>query len=161
MTRLLLALILVSTPAYAMALPKALRVQVASESLGFSGAILTVRSVQGPTLREALRTVFLKLPNGRVRSIRLKRMGGLTGRSNLNLYHVEQDSFRLVGPYDCVSIDPIRGNLARCDRARACASSRSFLGRYDWMNGFDRPRGRFGFRFRFLPAYDVGESDGC
>jgi hypothetical protein len=161
MTPLLLPVIFAASSAHPLVLPKPLRIQVATAHLGFSGATLSVRSVQSRTLSEAVRTLVLKLPDGAVRAMRLDRRGGFSGESGLNLYHVGQDSFRLIGPYDCAQIDPIRGRLTRCDRIGACALRLTFIGRYDWMNGFDPPHGRFGIGFRFLPPYDALESEGC
>lgn len=93
--------------------------------------------------------------------MKLQDGGGYARNNSLNLYHWDQDSFLLVSERDCVAVDPIRGALNQCRRTAACARSRTYLGRFDWMNGFDPPHGRFGFRWRFLPAYDAVENGGC
>ncbi|HEY0312220.1 MAG TPA: hypothetical protein VGC56_06960 [Allosphingosinicella sp.] len=141
--------------------PQALRVQAATAPLGFSGATLTIRSFQTTLGRRAERSVALRTAGGAVRTRRLNGEGGWTGASSLNLYHVEQDVFLVVGRNNCVRIDPIRTSLSRCSRATACAAPHMFIGRFDWMNGFDPPHGRFGIGFRYLPSYDAAESEGC
>jgi hypothetical protein len=136
--------------------------QVASASLGFSGATLSVKSVDDPRRRgTAHRRLTLTLPSGKSRSIELKDGGGFARNNALNLYHREQDSFLLVSERDCVAVDPIKGALNQCHRSLACGPSRTYVGRFDWMNGFDPPHGRFGLKWRFLPAYDASESGGC
>ena len=87
--------------------------------------------------------------------------GGLARNNALNLYHSGQDRFLVVSERDCLTVDPIKGTLNQCRKASACAPTRAFVGRFDWMNGFDPPHGRFGLRWRFLPAYDAVESSGC
>ena len=136
--------------------------QVASASLGFSGATLSVKSVDDPRRRgTSRRSLTLTLPSGKSRTIELKDGGGFAHNSALNLYHGEQDSFLLVSERDCVAVDPIKGALNQCRKTTACAPSRAYIGRFDWMNGFDPPHGQFGLRWRFLPAYDAVESGGC
>ena len=136
--------------------------EVASASLGFSGATLSVMSVDDPRRRgTSHREVTLTLPSGKTRAFDLKDGGGLVRNNSLNLYHVDQDSFLLVSERDCVAVDPIKGALIQCRKAEACKPSRMYLGRFDWMNGFDAPHGRFGYRWRFLPSYDALESGGC
>jgi hypothetical protein len=136
--------------------------QVASAPLGFSGATLSVRSVDDPRRRgSSHRTVTLTLPSGQSRTLELNDGGGLAGNNALNVYYIHQDNFLLVSERDCVAVDPMNGSLNQCRRATACGRSRVYIGRFDWMNGFDPPRGRFGLRWRFLPAYDAGENGGC
>jgi hypothetical protein len=67
----------------------------------------------------------------------------------------------LVSERDCVAVDPIKGTLNQCHRSLACGPSRTYVGRFYWMNGFDPPHGRFGLKWRFLPAYDASEIGGC
>ena len=145
-----------------MALLLATAPELASASLGFSGATLSVRSVDDPRRRgTAQRKVTLTLPSGNTRSMELHDGGGLVRNNSLNLYHVDQDNFLLVSERDCVAVDPIKGSLNQCHRTTACVPSRMYIGRFDWMNGFDPPHGRFGFKWRFLPAYDALENGGC
>ena len=37
----------------------------------------------------------------------------------------------------------------------------TYLGRFDWMNALDPPRGAFQFGFRFLPFTDADENGSC
>ena len=87
--------------------------------------------------------------------------GGVVQNQSLNLYHIDQDRFLLVSSRDCVEIDPIKSQLAVCARKQVCRQKHDYVGRFGWMNGFDPPRGRFGYAFRFLPAYDAGADEGC
>lgn len=136
--------------------------QFASSSLGFSGATLSVKSVDDPTRPgTAHRKLTLMLPSGQVQTVDLQDGGGHADNNGLNLYHREQDQFLLVSERDCVEVDPIKGALNRCRKNTACSPSRIYLGRFDWMNGFDQPEGRFALRWRFLPAYDAEENGGC
>lgn len=135
--------------------------QVASASLGFSGATLSVRSADDPRRRgTSHRKLTLTLPSGKSRTIALQDGGGYARNNALNLYHGDQDRFLLVSEQDCVSIDPLKGTLNQCRRTSACKPSRTYVGRFDWMNGFDPPHGRFGLKWRFLPPYDAMESGG-
>jgi len=136
--------------------------ETASAWLGFSGATLSIRSVDDAKRPgTARRQLTLILPSGATRTLPLQDGGGHARNHALNLYHIEPDHFLLVSSKDCVEIDPIKGKIWGCVRKRACAQKRIFAGRFDWMNGFDRPRGKFEYGFRFLPDYDVGEDEGC
>ncbi len=136
--------------------------ELASTSLGFSGATLSVRTLDDPRRSgTSHRKATLKLPSGKSRSVDLHDGGGLVRNNSLNLYHIDQDRFLLVSQRDCVAVDPIKGALSQCRRTDVCTPSRTYLGRFDWMNGFDPPRGRFSFKWRFLPAYDAVENGGC
>ena len=136
--------------------------ETAQAWLGFSGATLAIRSVDDPRRRgTAHRRLILTLPSGARRTLPLQDGGGYAGNNSLSLYHVGQDEFFLISERDCVAIDPIRGVLRQCARVGACARRRTYLGRFGWMNGFDPPRGAFGYRFRFLPAYDALPNGGC
>jgi hypothetical protein len=98
--------------------------QVPSVSLGFSGATLSVKSVDDPRRHgTAHRRLTLTLPSGKSRSIELKDGGGIAHNHALNLYHGEQDSFLLVGERDCVAVDPVKGALNQCRRASACEAA--------------------------------------
>jgi hypothetical protein len=146
----------------AVALMLAMAPEAASTSLGFSGATLSVSSADDPRRRgTAHRKVTLVLPSGKTRSMELYDGGGLARNNSLNLYHVEQDNFLLLSERDCVAVEPIKGSLNQCRRTEACAASRTYIGRFDWMNAFDPPHGRFSLKWRFLPAYDALESGGC
>jgi hypothetical protein len=104
---------------------------------------------------------LLSLPSGKKQSVGLQDGGGGAGNQSLNLYHQEQDRFLLVSERDCTAIDPIKGTLAQCRKRVVCPKPRTYVGRFDWMNGYDPPRGRFGLKWRFLPTYDAAESRGC
>jgi hypothetical protein len=103
----------------------------------------------------------LRLPSGKVRKIALQDGGGAAQNQSLNLYHREQDRFLLVSERDCIAIDPVKGTVGKCRKTIVCSEARTYVGRFDWMNGYDPPNGRFGLRWRFLPAYDAMESGGC
>jgi hypothetical protein len=136
--------------------------ETARASLGFSGATLSIRSVDDPKRPgTARRRLTLTLPSGASRTLNLHDGGGLAENHALDLHHVGQDGFLLVSQKDCVEIDPIRVALNRCVKSVGCAKSRSYVGRFDWMNAFDPPKGAFHFGFRFLPAHDAIESGGC
>jgi hypothetical protein len=120
------------------------------------------RSVDDPARKgTARRQLTLVLPTGRKRSLPLQDGGGHAGNNALNLYHLGKDRFLLVSQRDCVRIDSIKGQLQSCERTAACAAKRQYVGRFDWMNAFDPPRGEFRFGFRFLPGYDAWENGGC
>src|SRR5690349_6094858 len=121
----------------------------ASASLGVSGATLTVRSTDDPRLHgTAHRSLELLLPSGTARSMKLHDGGGATENQSLNLYHGDQERFLLISERDCVVIDPIKGALAQCRKPAVCPNPRTYLGRFDWMNGYDPPHGRFGLKDR-------------
>jgi len=136
--------------------------ETAAAWLGFSGATLSIRSVDDPKRPGTARRVLtLAMPDGVRRSLALADGGGHAGNNSLNLYQSGEDRFLLISERDCVTVEPIRGAVGRCLKPQACRSGRTFLGRFDWMNGFDLPQGAFHFAFRFLPAHDVATGSGC
>jgi len=136
--------------------------EVASAWLGASGATLLVRSVDDRWRRgTAHRRLTLSLPSGKRRSTALHDGGGAAENQALDLYHAGQERFLLVSERDCVDIDAANGRLTQCQKPAACSIHRTYLGRFDWMNGYDPPKGHFGLRWRFLPAYDALENGGC
>jgi len=136
--------------------------QMASAWLGFSGATLSIRSVDDPKRSGTARRVLtLRLPSGRSSSRALHDGGGYARNNAINLYAVASDNFLLVSEKDCVSIDPIRSTLRICRREIVCRFKRTYVGRFDWMNAFDPPHGTFQFGWRFLPPYDALENGGC
>ena len=136
--------------------------ETATAWLGKSGATLSIRSVDDPKRPGTARRVLtLTTAAGTLFRLPLRDGGGYAGNNGLNLYHQSQDQFLLVSERDCVEIDPIRPRVHLCQARQACPRHRTYLGRFDWMNGFDPPRGAFRFAFRFLPAYDASEGNGC
>ena len=137
-------------------------VLIASSSLGFSGANLTVRSSGiDPHSGEDHRKLVLETTNGRRIAKALHDGGGHLGNSGLNLYSVSQGRFMLLSEKDCLSIEAVKGTVSTCQLRPPCdpklGTAAVFLGRFDWMNGFDRPRGAFSFgsgifHFTMLPA---------
>jgi hypothetical protein len=145
----------VGTPSYAKAGPEEPLVL-----LGFSGAMLSIKSIDDPTHPgTAHRSLELKGANGTRRSVSLHDGGGRAGNNGLDLYHLDQQRFLVVSKRDCVEIDAGHVNTQQCVPREPCdqsaMSSATYLGRFDWMNGFDPPHGEFVWRFRFLPAYDA------
>jgi hypothetical protein len=124
--------------------------------LGFSGATLSIRSVDDPKRHgTARRRLTLTLPSGSKQSLPLRDGGGRVGNNALSLYFVGQGSFVLVSEKDCVRVDPFKAILNRCEVARIDTHKLVRVGRFDWMNGFDPPHGAFRLAFRFLPAWDT------
>ena len=132
----------------------------ASADLGFSGAILTIRS-SGIEARTGVdhRTLILITANNRRFTKVLNDGGGRLRNWGLNLYSIGKSKFVLLSEKDCVSIDAINGGVVSCPIQKACSPQLGpeavFLGRFDWMNGFDRPKGTFRLGFRYLPFYDA------
>jgi hypothetical protein len=146
---------LVGVPSYAKAGP-----EEPSVLLGFSGATLSIKSIFDPTHPgTAHRSLELKGANGARRSIGLHDGGGQAHSNALNLYHLDRQRFLVVSERDCVEIDAAHVITQQCVPREPCDQSAmpsaTYLGRFDWMNGFDPPHGEFGARFRFLPAYDA------
>jgi hypothetical protein len=133
---------------------------IASADLGFSGAVLTIRS-SGIEARTGVdhRTLILITANNRRFTKVLNDGGGRLRNWSLNLYSIGQNKFVILSEKDCVSIDPVKGLVASCQIQKPCSPQLGpdavFLGRFDLMNGFDRPRGTFGLGFRYLPSYDA------
>jgi hypothetical protein len=135
-------------------------VLIASSSLGFSGATLIVQSSGiDPHRGEDHRVLILETADGKRIAKALHDAGGHLGNSGLNLYSVSQGRFMLLSEKDCLSIEAVKGMISTCQIRPPCdpklGTDAAFLGRFDWMNGFDRPRGAFDFGFRYLPFYDA------
>lgn len=132
----------------------------ASTELGFSGALLTISS-SGIHARTGIdhRTLVLLTAHNRRITMALNDGGGSLGNWSLNLYSVGHDRFVVLSEKDCVSIEAVKGILKSCLLQKPCAAQlgpdASYLGRFDWMNGFDRPTGVFRYGFRYLPFYDA------
>lgn len=150
---------------------------VATHQLGFSGTLVSVREdYQHSKFPIAHRKLILRGPNGRVITLALKD-GGPGELAPLSLYvrenpvldsrgHAVGGDFLLIGARECVGFDPVFLEAARCISRPPCeqAKKRSgllYLGRFDWANGFDPPRGRFQFGWRFLPVEDGIEESFC
>lgn len=159
---LLLVMLLLSDAAAAKAWG-ALPVQTATAPLGFSGAMLSVQErTDHNRVGTSFRKLILTLPSGASQSMTLNDGGGQIGNNSLNLYLDQQDLFLLVSEKDCVQIDPFALDMLKtCVSTSACPGKREYLGRFDWMNGYDPTRGDFRIAFRYLPQYDATESGGC
>lgn len=135
------------------------RTETATALLGRTGATLTVRSVDDPQRPGTVRrTAILVGSNGVTRTMRLNDGGGLVGNTSINLIAIHPgDDFKLVSQRDCVDVDPVHASLTACPVREACRAqaNETYVGRWDWMNGFDPPHARFTFRFRFLPSYEA------
>jgi len=92
---------------------------------------------------------------------------GKAENESLNLFFdsKSQSSFFLVSEKDCVQFDPVAVHAEYCTKRPACEKGHvaglTYLGRFDWMNGNDPPKGTFGMAFRFLPLEDAWESGSC
>jgi len=154
---LVLALAVVVSPALSAGVGPPL---IASADLGFSGAVLTIRSSGiEPRTGVVHRTLILRTANNRRFAKVLNDGGGRLGNWGLDLYSVGQDKFVVLSEKDCVSIDPVNSAITSCPIQKPCSPKLGpeavYLGRFDWMNGFDRPSGTFGLGFRYLPFYDA------
>jgi len=133
----------------------------AQADLGHSGAKLIVTSTAVPhTPASDHRVVTLVMPDGRRRVATIKNDdGGELGENALNLYFAGKNHFQLLSNKDCLDIDAIGAKLQSCPVVPPCnpglPAGSAFLGRFDYMNGFDSPRRAFVYRFRFLPFYDA------
>jgi hypothetical protein len=138
----------------------------ASHKLEFSGATVAVRESYGQTHWPiAARTLILTGPNGHTQKLRLHQGGGTARNSSLNLFAAADGRYFLVSERDCVEFDPIRVHATYCKVRPPCDGGAVhgpiYLGRFDWMNGYDPPKGAFGLAFRFLPFQDAVESESC
>jgi len=132
--------------------------QTATAGLGEAGGSLSIRAIDDPDRPgTARRTVILLGANGVRRTIPLHDGWGRVGNAAINLFKVDQSHFRLVSERDCFDIDGVQARLTACPVRPPCrvASGEVFMGRFDYMNGFDPPHGRFRYRFRYLPSDDV------
>jgi len=136
-------------------------VHVARHQLGFSGATISVREDHRRTKWPAAeRTFILVGANGQTRRTPLH-----TGSGPLSLWAIEDDRYVLIGEDDCVEFDPIRITARHCASLPPCLRGHltggSFIGRFDWMNGYDPPMGDFHFDFRFGPPEDAAPGGDC
>jgi hypothetical protein len=152
-------------------------INVASHQLGFSNAFVSVREDYTHTKWPVARRTFsLRGPNGK--SVSLPIHDGGPGRlTALSLYkradpqldshgHAIGGDYILVGVRDCVGFDPVFLDVKACAARPPCNANHQregliYLGRFDWANGFDPPRGEFGFRWRFLPFENGIEENFC
>jgi hypothetical protein len=139
------------------------RTESATATLGRTGGNLTIRTVEDPRRPGTTRrTATLAGSNGVTRTVRLHDGGGVAGDPGLFLFvftgEPNSDRFRLVSQHDCFDIDPLRATTTACEARRTdCRTwpGETFIGRFDWMNGFDPPHARFTLRFRYLPSYEM------
>jgi hypothetical protein len=135
----------------------------AAADLGFSGAQVVITSTWDLRSGTSHRLLTLIGPNGAKRTAQLHDGGGHAGPSSLNLYHLDQENFAIRNSVDCYQIDAIHIRMRRCVPP-TCGSTHTagtYLGRFDWMNGYDRPKGEFRLGFRYLPSYDATEDLSC
>jgi hypothetical protein len=139
-------------------------VHVASYKLGFSGATVSIRE----TIRRwpiGQRTFILKGANGHTKTLPLHEGGGKIGNDSLNLFWGGSDHYFLTSERDCVDFDPVTVSATECAKRPPCDGGAvhglTYVGRFDWMNGFDPPNGVFRFGFRFLTSVDAAESQSC
>jgi hypothetical protein len=142
--------------------------QTAKHRLGFSGATISIREEYPPGWPIANRTFSLTGANGVRRSLPLHPGGGTAGNQSLNLFVTEGtdgDHYLLTSERDCIEFDPVRVTAKGCLKRPPCAnnhlSGATYLGRFDWMNGIDPPKGEFRLAFRFLGPEDALESGSC
>jgi hypothetical protein len=144
---------------------------VASYGFGFSGATVAIREDykrHGWPIAE--RSFILTGANGRKHSLPLHKGGGAAKNWSLNLFWAGNDGsgsdqYFLISEQDCVEFDPVAMNAKMCLKRPPCGlhgvADLTYLGRFDWMNGFDPPDRTFAFAFRFLPFMDAAESGSC
>jgi len=143
-----------------------------SLTLGTSNVIVTytdsvgIEGTKGPTRR----TLVFHSPTGRTRVVVLtnRAMSG----SALRVYYARHsladarlgfswNQFIFIGQSDCITLETVKFRVLPCTMAAGQALRRRkdarYLGRFDFANGFDPPKGRFGFNLRFLPAYETGD----
>lgn len=135
-------------------------VRVADHKLGFSGATVSVREDHRHTKWPAAERAFTLVgANGERRQLPLR-----TGSASLNLWEIADDRYVLTGEGDCIQFDPIRVRARYCAKPPPCVNGAvtdaRFIGRFDWMNGYDPPKGEFHFDFRFGPFQDAAPG-GC
>jgi hypothetical protein len=140
--------------------------RMAEHRLGFSGATVAIQeSHSHHKWPVSDRTFILTGANGRVQKLMLHEGGGSAGNNSLNLYQSRQDRFLIVSERDCIEFDPVSVKAAYCKTRPPCRHGSldgpTYLGRFDWMNGFDSPKGDFRFDFRFGPFEDAAESGAC
>ena len=137
----------------------------ASHTLEFSGAIVSVEEDYRHVWPAAQRTFVLEGANGRTVLLQLHAGGGNAGNDSLNLYKETGQEYFLVSERDCVEFDPVKVRAKACAIRSTCHAGNGvgleYLGRFDWMNGFDPPLGRFELRFRFLSREDAAEGGSC
>jgi hypothetical protein len=138
--------------------------RTARHTFEFSGAVvaITQHSRAWPI---ADRTLTVTGLDGRVLSLRLHRGGGTAGNASINLFVADGGLYYVLSERDCVEFDPVRFVARYCSPRPSCengsVSGLTYLGRFDWMNGFDPPGRRFELAFRYLPAEDAVESRSC
>jgi hypothetical protein len=143
---------------------------IASHQLGFSGATVSVledfRTTQAPI---AHRSLLLREPDGRDVTMALHDDG--PDNTTLSLYKDDNtmldprgqgDEFLIIGARDCVIFDPIFMLVKACASRPPTGPHRdgpglTYIGRFDWANGYDPPNGEFRFNWRFLPMEDGDE----
>lgn len=134
------------------------RSESATASLGVAGESLTILSVDVPHQTGTSRRRIVAVgADGTTQTLTINDGGGHAGNNALNLYKVDQSHFRLVSERDCVDVDGVHATLTVCHIRDVCrtVSGETYIGRFDWMNGFDPPRAEFRYRFRFLPSQDA------
>lgn len=158
-------LLCLATSAIAKAAEPHVKPQIATHRLGFSGATVSVREEFQRGWPIAKRTFSLTGANGRTRQLPLHAGGGAAGNQSLNLFKAADDRYLLTSEKDCVEFDPVRVRARYCEKRPPCADQvvqkATYLGRFDWMNGFAPPKGEFGLGFRFLSPEDAAESGSC
>ncbi len=152
-------------------------VHVASHQLGFSNAVVSVREDYTHTKWPiAHRTFLLRGANGRLVSL-LIHDGGPGQLTTLSLYkrahpdvdgrgHAIGGDYVLLGVRDCVGFDPVFLDVKVCSVRPPCSGDKLraeliYLGRFDYANGYDPPRGQFQLNWRFLPFEEGTEESFC
>jgi len=143
---------------------------VAATTLSFSNVRVAVEETMvGLSPWRSRRRLSLTSATGARKTVELSAL--TNGGGNINFYALESGNYLFLGERDCVELDAVRFVTRSCivenSRRRMseidqrCAARRSvlmlsrdgqwpiYLGRFDWMNGYDPPDGRFGYAFRF------------
>jgi hypothetical protein len=100
------------------------------------------------------RRLILTQSNGKRHVLRLQHDRDGNNSTNLYFYSSQLPNGQVVGSgyifisrKDCVEMDSPSFDTRICNRSDLKRSTLSYMGRYDWMNGFDN--GTFGLEFRY------------
>ncbi|MBX3562022.1 MAG: hypothetical protein KF780_09450 [Sphingomonas sp.] len=151
---------------------------IAETTLSFSNVRLAIEeTLTNLAPLRSNRVLTLTSPAGQQRRIPLSSLSN--GGGGMNLYAL-QDGYILLGENDCIALNDItletRSCLSRETETgvdQRCEAHRQpdgvlgqtsnghwpiYLGRFDWMNGYDPPDGRFSYALRYQTLESALES---
>jgi hypothetical protein len=158
----------------------------ATAVLGFTDVRATIRETQiGSSYEPMARVLTLDAPNGKRVVVTMRDSSD--GNHGASLYEAANDHYIFLSRSDCFEVDPFAMAATSCrieapvepangrETDQRCLAEEHprgilrhpdvgyrpiYLGRFDWMNGYDPPDGRFGLGFRYLHFADAGEGSG-